>query len=73
MTNNYMFRSVLQSNNKVFCGLNCFLLHLNESEVRSVEIINPVIPGEAINDKEIRLDVNIRLNNRQYINLYADY
>lgn len=33
MTNDYMFRAVLQSNNKVLRGLICSLLHLSETEV----------------------------------------
>ncbi len=69
MTNDYMFRAVLQSNNKVLRGLICSLLHLNESEVHSVEITNPIILGESIHNKEIRLDVNVRLNNQSIINL----
>ena len=69
MTNDYMFRAVLQSNNKVLRGLICSLLHLEESEVQSVEITNPVILGKAIDDKEIRLDINVRLNNMSIINL----
>lgn len=69
MTNDYMFRAVLQSNNKVLRGLICSLLHLDESQVQSVEITNPIILGEAITDKEIRLDINVRLNNKCIINL----
>ena len=69
MTNDYMFRAVLQSNNKVLRGLICALLHLDESEVHSVEIINPIILGEAMDAKEIRLDINVILNNRGSINL----
>ncbi len=69
MTNDYMFRAVLQSNNKVLRGLICSLLHLEESEVQSVEITNPIILGESIHSKEIRLDINVRLNNRNIINL----
>lgn len=69
MTNDYMFRAVLQSNNKVLRGLICSLLHLDESEVHSVEITNPVILGESVKDKEIRLDINIKLNNCGIINL----
>ncbi len=69
MTNDYMFRAVLQSNNKVLRGLICSLLHLKETEVHSVEITNPIILGEAISDKEIRLDIHVRLNNKAAINL----
>lgn len=69
MTNDYMFRAVLQSNNKVLRGLICSLLHLDGSEVRSVEVTNPIILGESMKDKEIRLDINVRLNNHSTINL----
>ena len=69
MTNDYMFRAVLQSNNKVLRGLICSLLHLKETEVYSVEITNPVILGEAVHDKEIRLDISLKLNNKSVINL----
>ena len=69
MTNDYMFRAVLQSNNKVLRGLICALLHLSEEEVRSVEITNPVVIGEAVESKEFRLDINVILNNQTLINL----
>ena len=69
MTNDYMFRAVLQSNNKVLRGLICSLLHLSEQTVTSVEITNPVILGEAVTDKEFRLDINVVLNNHTLINL----
>lgn len=69
MTNDYMFRAVLQSSNKVLRGLICSLLHLSASRVTSVEITNPIILGEAITDKEFRLDINVVLNNHILINL----
>ena len=69
MTNDYMFRAVLQSNNKALRGLICSLLHLTEKEVFSVEITNPIILGESVESKEVRLDINVLLNNRTMINL----
>lgn len=69
MTNDYMFRAVLQSNNKVLRNLICSLLHLSEQTVTSVEITNPVILGEAVTDKEFRLDINVILDNHTLINL----
>ncbi len=69
MTNDYMFRAVLQTNNKVLRGLICSLLHLSEKDVISVEITNPIILGEAIDNKEFRLDINVRLNDQTLINL----
>ena len=69
MTNDYMFRAVLQTNNKVLRGLICSLLHLAEAEVSAVEITNPIILGEAVKDKEFRLDINVVMNNSVLINL----
>ncbi|MBD5522125.1 MAG: Rpn family recombination-promoting nuclease/putative transposase [Lachnospiraceae bacterium] len=69
MTNDYMFRAVLQSNNKVLRGLICALLHLREDEIKSVKITNPIILGESVENKEFRLDINLLLNDRTKINL----
>ncbi|MDE5865947.1 MAG: Rpn family recombination-promoting nuclease/putative transposase, partial [Lachnospiraceae bacterium] len=69
MTNDYMFRAVLQTNNKALQGLICSLLHLKHEDVLSVEITNPIILGEAVENKEFRLDINVNLNNHARINL----
>ncbi len=69
MTNDYMFRAVLQTNNKALQGLICSLLHLKHEDVLSVEITNPIILGEAVENKEFRLDINVNLNNQTRINL----
>ncbi|MBD5506615.1 MAG: Rpn family recombination-promoting nuclease/putative transposase [Lachnospiraceae bacterium] len=69
MVNDYLFRAVLQSNNKALKGLICALLHLSEQEVFSVEITNPIVLGESVENKEFRLDINVILNNNTLINL----
>lgn len=69
MINDYLFRAVLQSNNKVLKGLICALLHLAEEKIFSVEITNPVVLGEAVENKEFRLDINVVLNDHTLINL----
>ena len=69
MTNDYMFRAVLQTNNKVLRGLVSSLLHLKDEEILSVEITNPIILGDSVEKKEIRLDINVILNNHAFINL----
>lgn len=54
----------------VLKGLICSLLHLNPSDVSSVEIINPIELGSsAIDGKEFILDINVSLNNKASINL----
>ncbi len=69
MTNDYMFRAVLQSNNQALRGLICSLLRLQPEEVLSVEITNPIILGESVENKEFRLDINVKLNKHTLINL----
>ena len=69
MTNDYLFRYVLQSNEKVLRGLICSLLHLNPKEIKSTVIKNPIKLDDEITAKEFVLDIEICLNNDTYINL----
>lgn len=69
MTNDYMFRAVLQKNNFVLRGLIAALLHLSDDEILRVEITNPIVLGDAVTKKEFRLDVFVVLNNHTRINL----
>lgn len=69
MTNDYLFRALLQRNKKVLKALICSLLHLEMSEVFSVEITNPIELGETIMDKEFILDIKVKVNQYSIINL----
>ncbi len=69
MTNDYLFRALLQRNNTVLKSLICSLMHLLPEEVSSVEITNPIELGTAINDKTFILDIKINLNDNAVINL----
>ena len=69
MTNDYMFRAVLQKNEKVLRGLICALLHLAPEEITSVEITNPIQLGKDIDAKECHLDIAVNLNNSAHLNL----
>ena len=53
MTNNYMFRYILQKNLKVLKGLICALLHLKPEDVKSVEIKNPIDLAGDVTGKEL--------------------
>ena len=46
MTNDYFFRAVMQVNNRVLKALVCSLLHLDETDVREVLILNPIELGK---------------------------
>lgn len=69
MTNDYMFRVVLQENEFVLRGLVGSLLHLEQSEITSVLITNPIKPGEQIDSKTFILDINVFLNDDTNLNL----
>ena len=69
MTNDYLFRALLQRNNRVLTALICSLLHLKISDVNAATITNPIVLGETITDKEFMLDVFIELNRNTIIDL----
>ena len=69
MTNNYMFRYILQKNKKVLKGLICSLLHLRPEEILKVEITNPINLAGNLTGKEFILDINVMLNDNTQINL----
>ncbi|MBO5070985.1 MAG: Rpn family recombination-promoting nuclease/putative transposase, partial [Roseburia sp.] len=69
MTNNYMFRYILQKNEKVLTGLICSLLHLKPQQIKSIEITNPIDLAGDVTGKEFILDINILLNDDTLINL----
>ena len=69
MTNDYLFRALLQADEKTLIALIASLLHLRTKDVKSVLITNPIELGESIDDKEINLDVSVVLNNEKKVNL----
>lgn len=68
-TNDYMFRAVIQSSEKVRNGLLSALLNIPIAEISSSEVLNPIILGESISEKTIVLDIRVLLNNKHVINL----
>ena len=68
-TNDYMFRAVLQTCEEALCGLLSALLDIPESEIVSCTICNPIILGDAIDEKTCIMDVRLLLNGNRQINL----
>ena len=69
MTNDYLFRALLQRNNLVLKGLICALLHMKEADISSVIITNPIRLGDSIDNKTFVLDINVIMNQYHIINL----
>lgn len=69
LTNDYLFRALLQRNNRVLKHLICDLLHLRPETVRTVTIENPIVLGEALDNKTFILDIRVALDDFAVIDL----
>lgn len=73
LINDYMFKALLQKNQKVLKHLICSLLHLQQEDIRSVKVTNPILLGavqtEDFDGKTFVLDINVLLNDQTLINL----
>lgn len=69
LTNDYLFKALLQKNACVLKSLICSLLHYSPDHVKDTTITNPIILGEDITDKSVVLDVNVTFNSGSRINL----
>lgn len=69
LTNDYMFRAVFQKNQNALKGLLSALLGIPKKQIKELRILNPIILGETIDDKTCILDLHLRLNNNELINI----
>ena len=69
MTNDYMFRMVLQRDKNTLINLISSVLDIPVETIQDVKIENVIEPGKSIDDKEYRLDILVLLNFNSYINL----
>ena len=68
-TNDYMFRYILQKNEKVLLGLIAALLHLDPKEIKQLTIQNPINLAEDISAKDFIMDIKVLMNDDTLINL----
>ena len=69
MKNDYMFHAVLQKNEEVLKNLLATLLEMDEADIASCHIENPIELGKEIEGKDCILDVKIKLNDARIINI----
>ena len=69
LINDYMFRAVFQTSEEALRGLLSALLYIPEEEILSCVICNPIILGDAIDEKTCILDIRVVLNGNKQINL----
>ena len=69
LTNDYLFKAFLQKNQRVLRALVASLLHMGEEEIVDITVKNPIIIGDAVEDKMYILDMLLELNGNRIINL----
>ncbi len=69
MSNDYLFRALLQRNNKVLKALVSSLLYLDEDSISEIVITNPLELGKTVYAKDIVLDIRALMNDNTVINL----
>ena len=69
ITNDYMFRYILQKNENVLRGLVSALLHLNPNDIHSIKIKNPINLAGDVSGKDFILDLHVLMNDNTLINL----
>lgn len=68
-TNDYMFRAVLQKNPIVLTEIVRVLLKIPKSKTVACEILNPIILGKTLENKDCILDVLVSVNGKALVNL----
>ncbi len=77
--NNYMFISILERNLDVLKSLVCALLHIDNSDEVTIEVLNPITYGDSPESKTYILDIKLKLGDdsvldiEMQVNNYGDY
>ena len=69
MTNDYLFKALLQQNKTVLKAFVSSLLKLEPDTLSDLTVTNPIILGEKIDEKEVVLDVNVQFTNDTMLDL----
>ena len=69
LTNDYLFRAVFQERPKALEGLCRVVLGLDENDIVSVTLRNPIELGKTIDEKDFILDLSVLVNNSASLNL----
>ncbi len=69
MTNDYMFRMVLQRDKNTLVNLISSVIGIPTSKIQDAKIQNPIEVGRTISDKEYQMDILVLMNDNTYINI----
>lgn len=69
LTNDFMFKAVLQRSERALKGLLSALLHMKMEEIAAVRILNPIEIGSVIDEKMMMLDLKLELNDSRILDV----
>lgn len=69
LTNDFMFKAVLQRNQTALKGLLCALLQMKMEEIVEIRILNPIEIGSMIDEKMMMLDLKAELNDSRILDV----
>ena len=69
MTSDYLFRALLQTDEKTLRALIASVLHLKYEDIEDVLITNPIELGGSIYAKELHLDVSVQLGSGEKLDV----
>ncbi|MBR1628150.1 MAG: PD-(D/E)XK nuclease family transposase, partial [Lachnospiraceae bacterium] len=69
LTNDYLFRALMQSDEGVLKAVVAAVLGRKPGEISSVEIRNPVLLGDALGRKGFVLDLQVLVDGREVVNM----
>ena len=62
MCNDYLFKAINQKNQLALKSLASAVLRIPPEQIETIEIMNPILLGAAIDEKEFVLDIKARLS-----------
>jgi predicted transposase/invertase (TIGR01784 family) len=69
MTNDFLFKFLLQTDNEVLKAIVCAFLDLNFDDIQHIEVTNCLNLGDDTSSKDMYLDIKAQMNNNTIINL----
>lgn len=69
LTNDFMFKAVLQRNQTALKGLLCALLNMRLEDIVAVRVLNPIEIGCMIDEKMMMLDLKLELNDSRILDI----
>ena len=64
LTNDYLFRALLQRDEKTLKAIVASFLRIDPIKIKDIEVTNPIILGESIENKEYHLDVKVLVDDQ---------